>query len=270
MTPQSAEAKANQKDQHMVAMRTRPNFAQDATIDRILMERLLSYRYYTHRENWNQLPGLNADLASGTEAVREPVSNNWEILGTNATSALATFAAGGGLTMTTAGADGDQMILATHLDTKQTALTQANWNSARSMLCSFVLVAGASVANAKIWAGWKLTNTPVTATDDDQAFFRYEDDVNSGKWQAITSIGGVDTATDTGVAGAASTPVRFTIEFNAERKASLWFNETEIIQSAAMTSLTTFEFYAGVMADGAAAAKAITVRPNLLLSQLLG
>jgi len=43
------------------------------------------------------------------------------------------------------------------------------------------------------YLGWfKLTNTPVVATDDNSCFFRYQSSVNSGKWQLNCSRAGVD------------------------------------------------------------------------------
>ena len=56
------------------------------------------------------------------------------------------------------------------------------------------------------WAGLKLTNTPVYATDADQAYFLYSsnDDTGSlttnGKLHFVYSVGGTDYITDLGIA----------------------------------------------------------------------
>lgn len=235
-----------------------------------IAERINGLNWFCHIENWLQLPGLNADLASATEATREPVSNNWEVLGTNGTSALATFRAGGGLTLTTAAAAADQMILLTHLDTKQTALTQMNWSSARSPFLLHNLVTGASIADAIIWDGWKLTNTAVVATDADQAFFRYEEGVNSGKWQFVYSIGGDDVSADTGVAVALSTMYKMCIDIDSSRIARAYIDDVLVATSTALTSLTTLEYYLGVevQAGGADGAKAVSILPKACFAQI--
>ena len=86
-------------------------------------------RFYLE-EYFAQLPGINGDLASTTESTNTPVSRNFEVLGTNHTSALATYSATvAGMAMTTATADQDRMIVAPHLDTKQTAWTGTKWGT---------------------------------------------------------------------------------------------------------------------------------------------
>jgi hypothetical protein len=239
------------------------------------MERLLNPKYWTYYENtWLQRPGLNADLAAATPNAAEIATSfskhkDLEILGTNMTSALCTSAEGGGITLTTAGADGDSGILLAHLDTAQTALATCNWDSANRPLFMANIVTGANITNAIIWAGFKLTNTPVTATDADQAFFRYEDDVVSGDWQAVTSVGGTDDAHDTNIPGRVSSLVRLVIDVDINRQPRFYINDKLVETGAALTALNTFEFYIGVEADGAAAAKAITIR-NFMVSQLYG
>lgn len=204
-------------------------------------------------------PGLNADMASGTEATREVADPDFEILGTNGTSALCTFNAEGGITLTTAGADGDQMILLPHLDTNQTAWTNVTWGTDRKTEWEAHIQSGGSIASSNVWAGLKLTNTSVTATDANQVFFRYEDDVNGGKWQAIYSIGGVDTETDTGIAAAADTMYYFKITIDSSRIARMYINGTLVNTSTALTDAIDLIPYIGVEEDGASGAKHIHV-----------
>lgn len=54
-----------------------------------------------------------------------------------------------------------------------------------------------------------------TTESSNAAYFRYTDGVNSGKWQAVTRSGGVETAVDTGVTVVAGTFQRFEIDVNA-------------------------------------------------------
>ena len=86
-------------------------------------------RYYLE-EYFNLLPGINGDLASTTESTNTPVSRQFEILGTNHTSALATYSTTvAGMAMTTATADQDRMIVAPHLDSKQGAWSGVKWGT---------------------------------------------------------------------------------------------------------------------------------------------
>lgn len=214
-------------------------------------------------------PGLNADINSTTEAVREIADPDFEVLGTNMASALSTFNAEGGITLTTAGADADQAILLPHLDANQTAWTKYTWGTDREVWWECLFDTGASIANAIIWAGLKLTNTQVVATDANQVFVRYEDDENSGKFQVIESIAGTDTTTSTDLAVAASTQYHIAIKINEDRKAEVYINGQLYRKTGVLTDAIDLIPYIGVMADGAAAAKAITVHGQYI-SRLRG
>jgi len=178
-----------------------------------------------------------------------------EVLGTNMTTALATWNAEGGITLTTAGADEDQAILAPHLDANQSPWTKYTWGTDRETHWEGYFETGASIADVTIWAGLKLTNDNVVATDADQVFIRYAD---SGNWIVVSSIGGTDTETDSGVAVAASTKYHVGIKINADRTAEVFINGVFIYKTAALTDAVDFIPYIGVEA-GTGAAKAITV-----------
>ena len=117
-------------------------------------------------------PSINADILSTTEAVREIADPDFEVLGTNGTSALSTKYAEGGITFTTATADNDQMILVPHLDANQSNWTGVTWGTDKQVEWECEITIPVLTA-LTVWAGLKLTNTSVVATDDDQAFFRY-------------------------------------------------------------------------------------------------
>jgi hypothetical protein len=206
-------------------------------------------------------PGINADILSTTESVRMITDPDFEILGTNGSSDDVTFNAEGGLTLTTDGADGDGVIILPHLDANQSAWTQYTWGSDQETYwkCKIKTGTAAQIDNAIIWAGLKLTNTPTTATDADQVFFRYENDVIAGDWQAVYSIGDTDTATDTNLAVAAATTYTLEIAIDSARLARMWINGTLYATSTALTDTTDFIPYIGVEADGAAEAKVLYV-----------
>lgn len=198
-------------------------------------------------------PGINADIQNAAEATRMIADPDFEVLGTNGTSALSTFYAEGGITFTTAGADNDQMILVPHLDANQSAWEQVTWGTDQETIWECALRTTATITSMTIWAGLKLTNTSVTATDNDQAFFRYAAATNSGKWQAIHSIGGTDTATDTGIAVAASTTYRLRVAIDASRIAQFYINGALVSTSTALTNATDLKPYIGVQANTGAA-----------------
>jgi len=204
-------------------------------------------------------PSLNADIQNAAESTRMIADPDFEVLGTNMTSALSTFNAEGGINLTTAGADNDQAILLPHLDANQSSWTSWTWGSDKASYWMLRFKTGASIAAAIIWAGLKLTNTPTTATDNDQAFFRYQNGVNSGRFQAIYSIDGTDSANDSGVTVAAATEYVLEVAIDASRIARFFINNTLVLTSTALKDATDFIPYLGVQASGAAGAKAVTV-----------
>jgi hypothetical protein len=203
-------------------------------------------------------PGLNADIQNAAEATREIADPDFELLGTNATSGSSAYNAEGGITLTTAGASGDQVILVPHLDASQSAWGTVTWGTDKQVVWEALIATAANISDAVIWAGLKLTNTSTTATDNDQAFFRYAPATNSGKWQAINSIGGTDDADDAGVTVAVSTVYHLKITIDVSRVARFYINDVLVATSAALTDATDFIPYIGVQAS-AAAAKAIVV-----------
>lgn len=226
-------------------------------------------------ERFQRRPVLNADLASGTEATREPANPDFEVLGTNATSALTTFADGGGITLTTAGANNDFNVIAPHLDTAQTAWAAAKWNTNDEIGFKTVIKTGASVASIKIWAGFKLTNTSVTATDDDSAYFLFDtgntNSVSATNIQLCTSRAGTDTVVDSGITVQASTHYVLEIQVDVNRIPYFFINGvcvgvgngTDLAGVTTSTGALTADIdlipYVGVMAL-TAAAKAVTIR----------
>ena len=206
------------------------------------------------------IPSINADILSVVEATNITPDRNFEILGTNATTDDALINAEGGITMSTSGADGDGCILVPHLDANQSAWEQVTWGTDKEVEWECFIKTGANITNAIIWAGLKLTNTPVKATDADQVFFRFEDDVNSGKWETVFSIGGTDTVADAGIAAVAvSTQYHLKITIDTLRIAKMYINDVLVATSTALTDVIDLKPYIGVEADGAAAVKAIDI-----------
>ncbi len=217
------------------------HFSDQAELDNI--------NRYVLEEYFSQAPGINADLASTTESVNTPVNKHFEIKGTGGTSALATFSTTlGALTLTTDTSSADQMIVAPHLDTKQTAWTGILWGTENQVNWEAVVRTGASIADITLWAGLKLTDTETIITDADQVYFRFDstDDTN---WNVISSIGGTDIATDSNVVVAADTTYHFKVKIASDRTATIFIDNNKIFTTAALTDDVSFIPYIGVQTD---------------------
>ena len=197
-------------------------------------------------------PGINGDINSATEGTREIADPDFEILGTNGTTALCTYNAEGGIVLTTAGADGDGMILVPHLDANQTAWAQVTWGTDRETEWQCVVKSGASIASIVLYAGLKLTNTNVIATDNDQVFFRFADAVGA-YWVCVDSIGGTDVSTTTTVAVAAATEYHLRIVIDSSRVARFYINGALVRTTSALTTAVDLIPYVGVVAATGAA-----------------
>ena len=200
-------------------------------------------RYYLS-EYFKKRPALNAVLntafsdadatAAANTAIRlaEKVANkDFEILGTNMTTALVTFDSDrAGLVITTAGADQDQAIIAPHLDNNQTAWQTIKWGTENEVELECALSTNA-IDNQKLWAGLKLTNDQLIGTDANQAFFKFQTDAtNSEAFDDYTllhfvhSIGGTDYISALPITVAANTLYRLKITIDSNRKASIFVN----------------------------------------------
>jgi len=203
-------------------------------------------RYYLE-EYFNHLPGVNGDLASTTEATNTPVNRSFEILGTNHTSALATYSATvAGMTITTATTDQDRMIVAPHLDTKQGAWSGTKWGTENQVHWEAGIRTSAAIDNQKIWAGLKLTNDQLPQTDANQAYFYFATDETNGQVLStytplyfIYSIAGADYLTNTGITVEADTNYHLKIKFDSDRKMSIFVNGRPY--GLATTATTTFD-----------------------------
>ena len=258
--------------------------------DRTKASGLKDTRRYYLEEYFVQLPKLNAvniidpdaDDASAL-ALHVLANKNFEVLGTNMTSALSTRnATAAGITLTTAGADQDQAIVLPHLDSNQTAWTGTKWGTENQTVWECSINTNA-IDNQKLWAGLKLTNDQLVATDANQAFFKFQTDATNSeaftdftKWHFIHSIGGTDYISQLPITVAANTIYHFKIEIDSDRKLSIFVDgqqynitstsgstggtavTTGTTKSAALTDDVDFIPYIGIEA-GAAAAEAVDV-----------
>jgi len=252
-------------------------------------------RYYLY-ESFLQRPALNAVAsapltdADATAAANDAIivaraiaSRNFEVLGTNMTTALCTFnTTSAGILLTTATADEDQAILAPHLDTNQSAWQVTKWGTENQVdwECS---ISTTAIDNQKLWSGLKLTNDQLVATDDDQAYFKFQTDADNSeaftdftKLHFIHSIAGTDYISQLPITVAANTIYHLRIQINSARQAAIFVNgiqynvtstsgstggtavTTGTTRTAALTDDVDLIPYVGIEA-GAAAAEAVGV-----------
>ena len=240
-------------------------------------------RYYLD-EWFLQRPGINANIDQvSTVEVQRALNRNWEALGTNMTTALCTFAStSAGVLATTAGSDQDQAILTPHLDTAATAWAGTKWGTENEVHFETSIMLPA-LDNQKVWAGLKLTNDQLVATDDDQAYFKYQTDATNSeaftdftKWHFVHSIGGTDFISQLPITVATNTPYHLKITIDSDRKASIFvngeqYNITTTSGSTGGTAVTKGTTPSGALTDdvdlipyvgieaGAAAAEAVNV-----------
>jgi hypothetical protein len=257
--------------------------------DRTISDPAMDARRFYLEEWFLQRPGLNANIDQvSTVEVQRALNRNWEALGTNMTTALATFATtSAGILATTAGADQDQAILTPHLDTAATAWAGCLWGTENSVSFETSIMLPA-LDNQKVWAGLKLTNDQLVATDDDQIFFKFQTDATNSEafttfanWHVVHSIGGTDHISALPIAVAANTPYHLKIEIDSDRKATAFVNGVQynltstagstggtsvtavqpgvqVTKTAALTNDVNFIPYVGIEA-GAGAAEAVNV-----------
>jgi hypothetical protein len=223
-------------------------------------------------EEWfNRRPGLNANLdQAATVEVQRTLNYDWEALGTNMTSALVTFGATtGGILATTAGADQDQAIICPHLDNDGSADTGAitgwsgvQWGTENEVHWETSILLPA-IDNQKVWAGLKLTNDQLVATDANQIFFKFQTDATNSEafsdysyWHLVHSIGGTDYISQLPITVAANTPYHLKIKIDSDRKATIYvngvqYNVTSTSGSTGGTAVTAVQ--PGVQASKTAA-----------------
>jgi hypothetical protein len=238
-------------------------------------------RFYLE-EYFYQRPGLNAiniidpDADDATAlAVTQAANKNFETLGTNYTTALTTFAStSAGVLMTTATADQDQGILLPHLDTNQTVWSGTKWGTENQVQweCS---IQAAQTDNEKIWAGLKLTNDQLLATDDDQVYFKFQTDATNSEaftsysyWHLVHSIGGTDYISRTPVSFAADTPYHLKIVIDSDRKLTYFINGIQY--NVTTTAGSTLGTAVTAVQPGTAAVKSAALTNDVNLIPYVG
>jgi hypothetical protein len=107
-------------------------------------------------------------------------------------------------------------------------------------------------------------NTPVSTTDNDEVFFRYQNGANT-TWQCVYDIGNAGpTSTDSGITIAGATEYRLWITIDSSRIAHFLINGVDLAQSTALTDAKDFIPYIGVLSATDATAKHLYVRNQFI------
>ena len=209
-------------------------------------------------EKFNQPPGLVADRTNAAEATREVVNRDFLLAGNNMTSALCTPEDNGGILLTPDGGNTDGCLIKPHA-TKISSWTDVKWNSGKKLRFSTRIRTGASITKFQVAAGFKLTDTTVPATDDDQVFFSKTYDETT--WQLISSNDGTDTKVNSGVTIAANSDYELIIEVGADRVPKFYINDAYVGKTAALKANTDYiPVIATLSSTGASTTKTLAIR----------
>lgn len=228
-------------------------------------------------EDWSAgRPILQADLDPSTinqAAVRllTGASKRWKISGTNAANAGVALHAGGGISLATAGALNDQIILSPA--DAINSVGQSPWRVTQwqpQQECRFeAQIELPSIESVKVTAGFVLTDALDLTTDADQAklLFNTAGAVSASTWTAAASIAGTDTETDSEVEALASKTIRLAVWANTDGEFEFLINGTVVHTTATATAAANLIPHLSIQAL-TAAAKTLIVR-SVRVSRLL-
>ena len=185
----------------------------------------------------------NADDAAVLAAFVK-ASRHFELLGTSATDAHVIYdGAKACIQIVTAGSGtSDSAIILPHLDYvtgayagAQTAWTGIRWGTDHQTIWECSIITDSTISDCMYYAGLKLTNTHVIATNNDQAYFFYDSSktilANAGTaatWHFAYSNAGTDYVTNLGVVVATNTIYHFKIDINEDRDIRVYINGEQV------------------------------------------
>lgn len=206
-------------------------------------------------------PALNADTENFA-------ADPWfEILGTNHSANDVTYAADGGILLTTDGAASDRLVLVPHLDSEHAIWDDVTFGTDDEVEWECLLKVG-TIADDIIHCGLKLSNVPASGTDADQAYFRYENGVNSGKWQSLVEVNTSLTTVDTGVLAATGQIMHFKMVFDAAELCNMYVNGKLVSQVSFSGNTVDLKPYIGIT-DGAGGSESTLTVYGQKISRLI-
>ena len=227
----------------------------------------LGGRYYLE-ESFERAPAaartmvtFSASVALAEMQAFVQANRNFEHVGTNNSNDDVTALETGGVRLETDGSANDivslQPITGSTTCTLPTKWAGAGvggsigapkWATDNEIQWGCVVKTTTTITATTLFAGVKLTNTNVVATDDDQAFFRAQ----AGEWVLVTSVGGTDVTSGSGITLAASTLYDLRISVDSDRIPSYYINSQLVGVGAALTTGVTLMPVVGVHAGGGA------------------
>ncbi len=191
----------------------------------------------------------------------------FEILGQQASADDVTFAADGGVLLTTDGAASDAVIIVPHLDSEHAIWDDVTFGTDDETIWECLLKVG-TIADDIGYCGLKLTNVNASSADLDQAYFRYENGINSGKWQALVEVNGSLTTVDTGVLAAVGQIMHFKIVMDAAELCHMYVNGKLVSQVSFAGNTVNLKPYIGIV-DGAGGSASTMTAYGQKISRLI-
>lgn len=206
--------------------------------------------------------GLPATNAAAEDFSADP---DFELSGTSTLTAA--FAADGGVLLTTDATDGEHIYLTPHADTEHAIWDDITWGTddEAEWECTFKV---GDIDSCIAWLGLKLTTTDVVATDTDQAFFRYEDDISSAALVAQCSINDTDLSHVSDNIITAGEIVTVAAKFDKDEVCHMFINGREVFSRSFKGHTVDLKPFVGIEADGAADAAELTIY-NQKISRIL-
>lgn len=214
------------------------------------------------RESMDQVGPIveEFDVIPRANATNDATANtNYIVSGTNATAATAAVHhVDGGLTLVTAGADNDQVIISPRTTAQRGLVNAINLNTRNQPYVGAKIVTTASVADLRIHVGFSLTAAVDETTDADFAKFTYTGD--DGHLHAATRAdGGTAGRRNLFVPVEASSAYELAVRVDAERRPRFYVNGREEYMGAPLKDNVNLIPVVAIQAL-AAAAKTIRLR----------
>jgi hypothetical protein len=206
-------------------------------------------------------PALNA-------ATENFAADPWfEILGSGASADDVTFAADGGVLLTTDGAASEAVIILPHLDPEHAIWDDVTFGTDDETEWECLLKVG-TIADDIGYAGLKLTNVNASGTDADQAYFRFENGINSGNWQSLVEVNTALTTVDTGVLAATGQIIHLKVVFDAAELCNMFVNGKLVSQVSFVGNTVDLKPYIGIL-DGAGGSESTMTVYGQKISRLI-
>lgn len=186
----------------------------------------------------------------GTSATNKVASWNQDFILSGEGTMTAAAHSGGGTKLTAESSDSAIGAIVKPRTGGRFASTK--WDTSDEVHFSTLVKTGSgTITTTAIQAGLMLTGNMNLTTDANQVKFFYN--AADTNWQVAISVGGTDTAYDTGVTAAASTLYSLALKIQSDRTVKAYINGVAVATTSALTATTDLLPIVAVAADGSAA-----------------